>query len=111
MKEREIMDKELIEEKHRAIKELSAREKAMLFHMMQAFQEAAQETIQSGNGLLKMCDGCAFKKGSEANNHPYTVLHATECVIKEEPFFCHKRFRSDGSEKLCSGWVNVVNNK
>lgn len=108
-----MIDTKTLEEKYAAIKELSVREKKMLFAMMELFQEAATQTMRDAGGeqLLKMCDGCAFKKGSEANNHPYTVLHATESVMKEEPFYCHKKFRSDGSEKLCSGWVNVVNNK
>ncbi len=108
-----MIDEKVLEEKYTAIKELSATEKGMLFKMMEAFQESAILTMQDNDGepLLRMCDGCAFKKGSEANNHPYTVLHATESVLKEEPFYCHKKFRSDGSEKLCSGWVNIVNNK
>lgn len=107
------MDKneQLLEEKYPAIKELSAREKKMLFVMMDAFRESAQTTIQGGEELLKMCDGCAFKKGTDANNYPITVLEATECVLKGEPFMCHKRFSPNGDEKLCNGWINVMNNK
>lgn len=105
------MDKRILEINHPSINELSKEEKDTLFVMMESFQEAAQETIKGGEELLKMCDGCAFKKGTEANNAPHTVLAAIECVLKDEVFYCHKRFCPNGSEKICNGWINVMNNK
>ncbi len=104
-------NEEILKAKYPMVKELSKREQQMLFAMMEAFQDAAQQTIVGGEELLRMCDGCAFKKGTEASTHPMTALVATESVLKEEPFFCHKRFCPDGGEKLCNGWINIMNNK
>lgn len=103
--------REQVLEKLPAIKELTQEERRMLFLMIESFQEAAQQTIIGGEGLLKMCDGCAFKKGAEGNIEPLTALKATECVLREDPFYCHKRFCPSGSEKICNGWINIMNNK
>lgn len=94
-----------------AVKKLSVDEQRILQAMIDAFQGASQETIFEGEGLLKMCDGCAFKKGTEANSHPITALVSIESILKEEPFYCHKRMSASGCEKLCNGWINVMNNK
>src|ERR1051325_6451091 len=96
-------------EKFPQVKELSASEQESLFKVIDGFQYASQQTIIGGEELLRMCDGCAFKKGTEANRQPMTVLTAVECVLKGEPFYCHKRFCADGSEKLCNGWINIMN--
>lgn len=105
------MEKAEIIKKFQAVKELSEYDRNRLFVMMEAFQKSAQTTIVGGEELFKMCDGCAFKKGTQANENPMTVLLATESVLKDEPFYCHKRFCPNGSEKLCNGWINIMNNK
>lgn len=107
----EIDKEKMLELEQRQIKELSPKEREMLFAMMEGFQNAAQETIKGGEELLKMCDGCAFKKGTEANKYSFTVLTAIECVLTSQPFYCHKRFCQNGEEKLCNGWINIMNNK
>lgn len=93
------------------VESLEPKEQEALLMLMNGFKEIAQQSIVGGEELLRMCDGCAFRKGTEANNHPITVLTAIECVLKEEAFYCHKRFCPDGSHKLCNGWINVTNNK
>jgi hypothetical protein len=106
-----IIRSEELKTKYPIIKELTDKEQKMLFVMMSAFQDAAQQTIFGGEELLKMCDGCAFKKGTEANSSPLTTLVAAESILKEEPFYCHKRFCQNGEEKLCNGWINIMNNR
>lgn len=102
---------ETLKAKYPMVNDLSEQEQQMLFIMLEAFQGAAQQTIVGGEELFKMCDGCAFKNGTIASSHPLTALVATESVLKEEPFYCHKRFSPSGSEKLCNGWINIMNNK
>lgn len=108
-----MIDTEKIVEQTPSIKELSPQKRQMLFAMMQAFNMTYEEQLKSGNTqLLKMCDGCAFKKGTQANNYAPTVLEVIECVMKQEPFYCHKKFCSDGEQpQLCAGWVNTMNTK
>lgn len=93
------------------VDDLTPKEKEQLTVFMEGFKQAACETIQGGEELLRMCDGCAFRKGTEANNTAHTVLIAITCVLKEETFHCHKRFTPTGETKICNGWINVMNNK
>lgn len=37
-----------------------------------------------------MCDGCAGRKGSEANCSPQTMATFAECIRTGEPFYCHE---------------------
>lgn len=38
----------------------------------------------------RMCNDCAFKKGTDANNDPYVASAALECVVYEMgKFVCH----------------------
>lgn len=103
--------KSLKEAEDEQIKELTWHEREVLSVMMIAFQQSAQETMSGGEYLLRMCDGCAFKQRTQANQSPLTSMKALECVLKEEPFYCHNRFRPDGNERLCNGWINIMNNK
>lgn len=55
------------------------------------------------------CSGCAFTKGTEANNHAITQIKATFCSEIPEPFFCHfnskdGRTLPEGQHFLCEGW-------
>lgn len=93
------------------IESLEPQERDALMLLMDGFKNIAQHSIVGGEELLRMCDGCAFRKGTDANEDPMTNLTAIECVLKEESFYCHKRFCPNGDEKLCNGWINVMNNK
>lgn len=56
----------------------------------------------------KMCGGCAFKVGTEANNEPHNVEAAAQCLVGMGKFNCHKH-GPDGElkdgEKPCVGFL------
>lgn len=58
--------------------------------------------------LSRMCDGCAFRSGTEANQYGPTLLTAIQCVVDGEPFNCHD-VDPDGkpvdSGRVCQGWL------
>lgn len=37
----------------------------------------------------KMCNGCAFRKGSEANGEQHNVDAAAQCLMGNGKFHCH----------------------
>lgn len=91
--------------------QLSLVENQKLEAMMKCFSDATIETLKEGDSLLPMCKGCAFQKNSAAQQYPHTALTALECVLKEEPFYCHVHKNKQGNEKLCNGWINIMNSK
>ncbi len=104
--------KEIAQAKIRlTVESLEPKDKEALTILMDGFKKISNETIKGGEELLRMCDGCAFRNGTDANNSPHTNLTAIQCVLEDEPFYCHKRFSATGEEKLCNGWINVMNNK
>lgn len=50
----------------------------------------------------KMCAGCAFRPGTDANKAEHTQLLATLCVEARDTFTCHE----DGH--VCRGWAAAV---
>lgn len=38
----------------------------------------------------EMCESCAGRKGTEANQTPETVAVLTDCITTGEPFYCHE---------------------
>lgn len=57
-----------------------------------------------------MCGGCAFRRGSIANQCLNTVFDAKEAIqSKDEMFMCHENGCSGGNAtKLCAGFANSV---
>ncbi len=69
----------------------------------------------------KMCDNCAFRKGSPERADPYRWAELQEVVKAGRPFYCHKGLEmtlhpggfgasfappGEGEAKVCAGWVS-----
>jgi hypothetical protein len=55
-----------------------------------------------------LCEGCAFRIGTPANQSPITASDAQYCASPgEAPFFCHADETMDAGRptKPCPGWV------
>src|ERR1041385_6049741 len=59
--------------------------------------------------VTKPCDDCAFRKGTEANSHPWTIMKANLCLITGEEFYCHRRGTTHAP--ICSGYDNARSNR
>jgi hypothetical protein len=81
-----------------------------------------------GKKMRNPCDGCAFKKGSEANEEPHNNLKGQLCSLGALPFYCHetiewrdpashrpktrselRELRRAGKYQICGGWQKEVN--
>lgn len=80
---------------------------------LKPFNEIASDWAQKGAKESKgahgrMCDQCAFRKGSEANNEEHNVGKALTCLTGEGKFNCHDH---DATGKLidagrpCAGFL------
>lgn len=67
-----------------------------------------REWAQAGAALGdcgKMCNDCAFKVGTAANNDPWTACAALECLVYEMgKFNCHNDDLTD-ADKPCAGYL------
>jgi hypothetical protein len=64
---------------------------------------AAMATGVDQEGL---CLGCAFRRGSAANQSPSTVADAEWCSHPgEQPFFCHEDMDGEKPTKACAGFA------
>ncbi len=56
-----------------------------------------------------LCHGCAFRRGSIANQCQPTTIDAATCVQPGEPaFMCHERLDGAGQpEVACRGWAQL----
>lgn len=54
-----------------------------------------------------LCEGCAFRHGTHANQSEVTNLDARGLVpVGEDPFFCHLDLSTDGTPtRACVGWA------
>ena len=66
--------------------------------------------IAVDNPTKGMCGGCAFRRGSTANECLSTVLDALESVRnKDQRFMCHGKGFSDGkATRLCAGFSATI---
>lgn len=64
--------------------------------------ETAKKGAAMGAGG-KMCNDCAFKKGSEANNDEDAVEAAVHCILHGAQFNCHTIPGVDAGRK-CAGF-------
>ncbi len=51
-----------------------------------------------------MCNGCAFKSGTDANLEVHNVRSAMECVAYTGTFYCHVVSANDPI-KICAGYL------
>lgn len=60
-------------------------------------------------GCDKCCSGCAFVKGTHANQSPSTTIDADWCGDAGQPVFsCHEDVGEDGEPtKICQGWLRM----
>lgn len=52
----------------------------------------------------RMCDECAFRKGSAAQSEPHNVNAAASCLAYYGAFNCHKNGYEDAG-KPCAGFL------
>lgn len=56
------------------------------------------------------CQGCAFRRGSYANQSAGTVKEALNCTVGiEGPFGCHHGLVDGQPTRLCAGFVAALN--
>ncbi len=64
--------------------------------------------------LHEKCETCAFRPGTQANNHPSTLLKARLCAMTGEYFLCHEHNPDIGVSHLqpvlCRGWLDLFEN-
>ena len=59
----------------------------------------------------KMCHGCAFRRGSEANQSAVTTADAEWCLEPGNPvFLCHVDMTADRPDRVCAGYGRAVQN-
>jgi hypothetical protein len=59
----------------------------------------------------KMCDGCAYREGTQANGCVSSLMDAIKASAEGEEFYCHKGIGlGDEPKRLCAGFV-AVNSK
>lgn len=68
--------------------------------------------LAHGIDQSKLCDGCAFRRGTTANQSSITTTDAFEQIENSDPFLCH--IDDDGGfaenpRKACRGWSQAVN--
>jgi hypothetical protein len=55
-----------------------------------------------------MCDGCAFRKGTAANQSIITTADARDCTRDAESFHCHEHLDEHGNPtRKCAGYAVV----
>jgi len=69
-------------------------------------RKGAEKATLLGCEPHKMCNGCAFKPGTEANEDP-VVIDALKCLFEPgKRFMCHEK---EGEQ--CSGYLNAQLNE
>ena len=65
--------------------------------------EAARKGAMKGN-CGRMCNDCAFRTGSDANNDLNAVYAALDSLMREAEFHCHTPdFKDTG--RMCAGFL------
>lgn len=70
------------------------------------FENAWAKSLAQFPNQQPPCNDCAFKRGTDPNGCPETLLEAIKCVVEGVPFFCHKGV-PDGEtpKRFCMGWL------
>jgi hypothetical protein len=68
--------------------------------------------VKLANGVRqdKLCDGCAFRRGTPANTSPSTTIDASDCADDGTRFMCHERHLDAQGEptQLCVGFAQAL---
>ena len=55
-----------------------------------------------------LCDGCAFRHGTHANQSPITTCDADYCSHPgEQPFMCHDHMENEEPTRACVGFARL----
>lgn len=58
------------------------------------------------------CRGCAFRRGSVANQSPSTTTDADWCLEGDDRFMCHEEFNEAGDPtRKCVGFSRAINSR
>ncbi|TQC94702.1 hypothetical protein FK216_15580 [Moraxellaceae bacterium AER2_44_116] len=62
--------------------------------------------LSQGISQKRTCKGCAYRKGTPANQSLITTTDASYCIDSYEDFHCHEKLDDNGQPvKLCAGHV------
>lgn len=65
-------------------------------------------TLSLGTNQKRTCKGCAYRKGTAANQSLVTTSDADYCIDSNTDFFCHEKVDANGNPvKLCAGHVQA----
>ena len=68
--------------------------------------------MAQGVDASKVCEGCAFRLGTVANQSPITTTEADMCVEDSEKFMCHMELDRKGQPfKACAGYAQTIKAK
>lgn len=68
--------------------------------------------MAQGVDASKVCEGCAFRLGTPANQSPITTTDADMCVGDGELFLCHMEHDEKGNPfKACAGYAQTIKAK
>lgn len=60
----------------------------------------------------RLCNGCAFRKGTPANQSPVTTDDAAYCLDDSEPdFMCHMHMMNGEPTRKCMGYIEKRKNQ
>ena len=64
--------------------------------------------IAAGVDQEGLCDGCAFRVGTHANQSPVTTCDADYCSHPgEQPFMCHDHMENEAPTRACVGFARL----
>jgi hypothetical protein len=85
------------------VRNLPSPEGAALGAELARFVETAQAKNPDAPAL---CSGCAFRRGSTANQCAPTLMDAVKCLLEGEPFYCHMGVPDEAEPtRLCGGYL------
>lgn len=70
--------------------------------------EAGEHLVRLTGEVPGACQGCVFRRGTEANQTGETVMAAIQCVFTGETFYCHAGVESDDPTRPCAGWLQAT---
>lgn len=65
---------------------------------------AEAESLSKFPNHAERCRSCAFRSGTFPNGCPETLMDAIQCVVDNEPFYCHQNMIDGKPSDICAGW-------
>ena len=56
---------------------------------------------------MNRCSGCAFTKGTDANQNTWTKAKVALCLLADEPFYCHMK----EPKQVCAGFLEAYHSQ